>query len=46
MLNKEEKVAVYLDVDSAKIILAKNRRYSDSYDSNNDFEELYIFWLR
>lgn len=42
MLNEEEKVAVYLDVDSSKIILAKNMRYSDPYTSNNDFEELYI----
>ncbi|GAA0178930.1 hypothetical protein SH2C18_18960 [Clostridium sediminicola] len=42
MLNEEEKVAVYLDVDNSKIVLAKNMRYSDPYNNNNDFEELYI----
>lgn len=42
MLNELDKVAVYLDVSSSKLIFAKNMRYSDLYMSNNDFEELYI----
>jgi len=42
MLNELDKVAVYLDVDNSKLILAKNIRYSDTYVINNDFEELYV----
>lgn len=42
MLNELDKVAVYLDVSSSKLIFARNMRYSDPYVINNDFEELYI----
>ena len=42
MLNELGKVAVHLDVNSAKLIFAKNMRYSDPFVINNDFEELYI----
>lgn len=42
MLNELDKVAVFLDVNSSKLILAKNIRYSDPYVINNDFEELYL----
>lgn len=42
MLNELDKVAVYLDVSSSKLIFAKNMRYSDPYIANNDYEELYI----
>lgn len=42
MLNELDKIAVYLDVSSAKFIFAKNMRCSDLYANNNDFEELYI----
>lgn len=42
MLNELDKVAIFLDVDSSKLIFAKNMRYSDPYAANNDFEDLYI----
>lgn len=42
MLNELGKVAVYLDVNSSKLIFVKNLRYSDPYIPNNDFEELFI----
>ncbi|EES49362.1 competence protein CoiA family protein [Clostridium botulinum] len=42
MLNELDKVAVFLDVNSSKLIFAKNMRYSDPYVINNDFEDLYI----
>ena len=42
MLNELDKVAVFLDVNSSKLIFAKNMRYSDPYVANNDFEDLYI----
>lgn len=42
MLNELDKVAVYLDVSSSRVIFSKNMRYLDPYVSNNDFEELYI----
>lgn len=42
MLNELDKVAVFLDVNSSKLIFAKNIRYSDPYVINNDYEELYL----
>jgi competence CoiA-like predicted nuclease len=42
MLNELDKVAVFLDINSSKLIFAKNMRYSDPYIINNDFEDLYI----
>lgn len=42
MLNELDKVAVYLEVSSSRVIFSKNMRYSDPYVINNDFEELYI----
>lgn len=41
MLNEFNKIAIYLDVDSQRLIMAKNMRYKDPYLENNDYEKLY-----
>lgn len=42
MLNELDKVVVYLDVDTSKVVFAKNMRYSDPFVENNDYEKLFI----
>lgn len=42
MLNELDKLAIYFDVDTLKVTIAKNMRYVDVYVKDNDIEKLYI----
>jgi Competence protein len=42
MLNENNKLAVYFDINNLKICLVKNIRYHDEYIENNDSEKLFI----
>lgn len=42
MLNESDKLAIYFDVNTLKVTIAKNMRYVDLYIKNNDIEKLCI----